>query len=438
MIALNRGRKLATCLVATATIGALAAQWASAQQRSGRAPATPPPAKTDQAGNSPRLQEVRVPANTNDPIALVNGEVITRQQLADECVARHGKEILETLIARRLINQEMRAKKIEVTAAEIDREIDNVAFKTAQVTREVWLRNLDKERGISPVQYARDIIYPTLALKKLADARGVQVTEQDLKDSFDANYGPRLRCRLIMCKNIHAATEIWEELRKNPGGFEKLAKDRSTDSSTRASGGMLPDPLARHAYPRTVSDAAFAQLVDGDPKDSNPAHKPKDGDITGPIQVDQDAWIIMKREEVLPGKSGASLKDPHVREVLIEQMRDVKLSEAVAELFNDLMAASSIDNKLTGHVKMAHEERHPDSLKAKDEKITLMNNVGETKPVTPTGGRSPANVRSSPTGASRPPAGVPTDAAGAADNLQNTVKTAPRTTPPPTTPPGNN
>ncbi len=179
----------------------------------------------------------------------------------------------------------MRAKKIEVTAAEIDQEIDQVAWKTAQVTREVWLRNLDKERGISPAQYARDIIYPALALKKLAEGR-VQVTEQDIKDAFEANFGPRLRCRMIMCNDIHTANEIWEELRKNPAGFEKLAKDRSIDSSTRASGGMLPEPLARHAYPRTVSDAAFSQLVDGDPKDSNPAHKPKDGDITGPIQVD--------------------------------------------------------------------------------------------------------------------------------------------------------
>jgi parvulin-like peptidyl-prolyl isomerase len=436
MIALNRGRKLATCLVASAAIGVLAAQWASAQQRpAGRATATPPPAKNGPVGDGPRLEEVRVPTNTNDPIALVNGEIITRQRLADECVAREGPKILETLIARVLIDQAMRAKKIEVTAAEIDHEIDNVAMKTAQVTREVWLRNLEKERGISPAVYARDIIYPTLALKKLAAGR-VQVTEQDIKDSFEANYGPRLRCRLIMCKNIHAATEIWEELRKNPGGFEKLAKDRSMDSSTRASGGMLPDPLARHAYPRSISDAAFTQLVDGDPRDKDPAHKPKDGDFTGPIEVEKDAWIIMKREELIPGRSGANLKDPHVREILTEQMRDVKLGEAVAELFNDLMAASSIDNKLTGHIKMAHEEQDPDFKKGLDEKVNRMSVPGETQPVTPTGGRSPANAKTSPgSSLSKPPAGVPADAAGAANNLQNTVKSAPR---PASPPPGNN
>jgi parvulin-like peptidyl-prolyl isomerase len=435
MIALDRGRKLVTCLVATAGVGASAA-WAVAQapqQRTGRSTASTPQSKADPLGEGPRLQEVRLPTNTNDPIALVNGEVITRSQLADECVARYGKEILDTLIARRLIDQALKAKKLEVTASEIEKEIDQVAWKTAQVTRDVWLRNLDKERGISPAQYARDIIYPALALKKLAKGR-VQVTEQDIKDSFEANYGPRLRCRLIMCNTIHKANEIWEELRKNPAGFEKMAKDRSLDSSTRANGGMLPDPLARHAYPRTVSDAAFSQLVDGDQKDSNPAHKPKDGDITGPIQVEKDAWIIMKREEVLPARS-ASLSDPNVRDILMSQMQDVKLNEAVAELFNELMAGSSIDNKLTGHVKMANEDQHPDFKKGLDEKINRMSSAGETPAITPTGGRSPARINSSSAGSSRPPAGVPAEAANAANNLSNTVKGATRTAPP--TPGGN-
>ena len=110
-----------------------------------------PPAKNDQVGDGPRLQEVRVPTNTNDPIALVNGEIITRQRLAGRGASpARGAEILETLIARVLIDQAMRAQKIEVTAAEIDQEIDNVAWKTAQVTREVWLRNLDKERVDQP------------------------------------------------------------------------------------------------------------------------------------------------------------------------------------------------------------------------------------------------------------------------------------------------
>lgn len=436
MITRNRGRMIAASLAASATLVAFASPPAFAQGRLGRATAAPA-ATTPQppAAEAPKFQEVRVPTNTNDPIAIVNGQVITRQRLADECVAREGAKILETLIARVLIEQALQAKKMEVTATEIDTEIDQVAWKTAQVTRDVWLRNLDKERGISPAQYARDIIYPAIALKKLAEGR-VQVTEKDLNEAFQANFGPRLRCRIIMCKNIHAANEIWNELRKNPGGFEKLAKDRSMDSSTRASGGLLPDPLARHAYPRNVSDKAFTQLVDGDLKDTNPDHKPKDGDFTGPIQVDADAWLIMRREEVLPGRSG-NLNDPNVRDMLTEQLKDVKLNDAVAALFKQLMDGSAIDNKLTGQTKLAHEEQEDGFRKGKDEKVKLMSDAGETQPVTPSGGRSTGPANTSPATAKRAPVGVPADAASAASRLQNTVKTAPRTATPTPGPGGN-
>ena len=117
-------------------------------------------------------------------------KTITRQQLADECVARKGKEILDTMIARRLIEQAMKAKKIDVTPADIDAEIEETAQRMAGVSRDVWLRTLDKERGISPVQYARDIVYPSIALKRLASPR-VQVTPQDLKDAMEANFGAK-------------------------------------------------------------------------------------------------------------------------------------------------------------------------------------------------------------------------------------------------------
>ncbi len=74
------------------------------------------------------------------------------------------------------------------------------------------------------------------------------------------------------------------------------------DPGSKSLGGLLGEPITRHAYPRTLSDAAFQQLVDGDPKDRDPSHKPKDGDITGPIQAGESAWVILRREELVPGE----------------------------------------------------------------------------------------------------------------------------------------
>jgi parvulin-like peptidyl-prolyl isomerase len=326
MIAKDRGRKAKALVVGLTLLGgATTGATAQAQQAAGRARVGAGAAKAAPAGgqaaestkvrlediNVPGLKETAVPVNPTDAIAVVNDQVITRQQLADECVARKGKEILETLINRQLIDQALKSKKLEVTAAEIDAEIDSVAGRFG-IGREAWLRSLDKERGISPLQYARDIIYPALALRKLSTGR-VQVTPEDLKKAFESQYGDKLRCRIIMVDKITKAQDIWEALRKNPAGFEKMAQEQSMDLSTRSLGGLLAEPITRHAHPENVADAAFAQLVDGDPNDKDPSHKPKNGDFTGPIQASESTWVILRREGVIEADARVSLKDEDVK-----------------------------------------------------------------------------------------------------------------------------
>ena len=363
-------------------------------------------AATDAAAQAPvatpALKLEAIPVNPTDPICFINNEVITRAQLANECVVRKGEEILDTLIARRLIDQALRGKKLEVTGAEVDQEIDNVAMRVAGLGREAWLRTLDKERGISPAQYARDIIYPALALRKLAAPR-VQVTALDLKNSFEAQYGEKLRCRMIMVDKLQTAKEIWEELRKNPGGFEKLAMERSMDSGSRSLGGLLAEPISRHAYPQNVSDASFSQLVDGDVKDKDPSHKPKNGDFTGPIQVAEATWILLRRDDITPAQA-VNPTDEKVRKQTYEMIYEVKLKEEMARYMVDLMAAASIDNKLTGKLKMANEGV------GQDKEVQLMghkpgSNPREAATAPPVASGNRPNLKN-PT-----PAGLPTEVA---------------------------
>jgi hypothetical protein len=73
--------------------------------------------------------------------------------------------------------------------------------------------------------------------------------------------------------NLDKAQDIWERLRKNPGGFEKIAQDESFNAGSRSLGGQLAEPITWHAYPRNVADAAFRQLVDGDPGDKDPTEE---------------------------------------------------------------------------------------------------------------------------------------------------------------------
>jgi parvulin-like peptidyl-prolyl isomerase len=420
MVAWTRGRMTQAMLFTLASVGTLGSSEAMAQgglfnrskpaKKAEPAPKDQAPPTAFSQSELPKLEMKAIPVNPTDAIATVNSQAISRQQLADECVARKGQEILETLIARTLIDQALRKEKKEVTAAEIDQEIENVAQNVAHVGREAWLRTLDKERGISPVQYARDIIYPALALRKLAAGK-VQVTADDMRNSFEAQYGEKIRCRLIMVDKLPTAQGIWEEIRKNPAGFEKIAQERSMDAGSRSLGGLLAEPITRHAYPQNVSDAAFRQLVDGDPQDKDPSHKPKDGDFTGPIQVAESTWIILKREGIIEAEKNANPKDERIRKNVYSMIYEVKLKEAMSETFVELMKAAAIDNKLTGHVKLANEELEPDHQVDGD--VQLMSNPGEIQNQPSAKPAAPATRAKLPT-----PAGLP-DTVKKADSLQS-------------------
>lgn len=347
---------LAVAANATAQLGRPAGKGTKPPASSATATtSTSAPESTQESKGQSRL--VRIPVNPNDPVAIVNNEVITRQQLSDECVARKGEEVLETMVSRKLIEQALRSKKMEITAAEIEAEIERVAMSMAGITKEQWLRTLAKERNIQPAQYARDIIYPALALRKLAEPL-VQVTNDDLKDAFESQFGEQIVYRMIMTRSVDHAKLLWEELKKNPGGFENLARNdpRSIDPATRSDGGKpMNGPLRRHSYPREVTDRIFAQLVDGDPEDKDPTHKPKDGDFTGPIQVTDETWILVKREGVIPSRE-YNASDPD----LIKQMRqaifDSKIQQHMEGLFADLMRSATVENKLTGSIKTANQD----------------------------------------------------------------------------------
>jgi parvulin-like peptidyl-prolyl isomerase len=380
MIAMDRGRKIGLTglvLAAGLVVGQALAQQDGQQRYQAPANSRGAAGRAGNTNNLPPLTPKMIPVNPSDPIAIVNDQAITRSQLADECVARKGKEILDLLINRTLIEQALRARKMEVTAADIDQDIESVAARFG-LSREQWLRTLDKERNISPIQYARDVIYPAIALRRLCAGR-VQVTPEELKKAFDAQFGDKVRCRMILLDKQSTAIEIWKQLRENPGAFENLAQKNSMDPSTASLGGLLAQPITRHSTPETLSDAVFHQLVDGDERDKDPSHKPKDGDFTGPIQVGELGWVLMRRESLIAADPKVDLKSESVRRQAYELMYDVKLKEAMNSTFQELMKAAAIENRLTGAVKLANEERDPTYGAAADEGVKLMSGDGGQK-----------------------------------------------------------
>ena len=141
---------------------------------------------------------------------MVNGQRITRQELADECLNRHGTEVLESLVNKHLIWQACQKQGITINSDDVEAEISRLAGKFG-LSAGRWLTLLRDERGITPEQYRREIIWPTLALRSLAE-RQIEVTPQELQQAFESEYGPRVKARADTVSSQQRA----EQLRHRP------------------------------------------------------------------------------------------------------------------------------------------------------------------------------------------------------------------------------
>ncbi|MFV0442390.1 MAG: peptidylprolyl isomerase [Planctomycetaceae bacterium] len=266
-------------------------------------------------------------ASTDDIVARVNGEPITQTMVAQECFERYGAEVLDNIVNRRIIEQECQRAGVQITTTEIEKEVLTIATKF-NIDQENWYAMLKAERGISRPQYHRDVIFPMLALKKLA-GQNISITDQDLQKAFVKHFGPRVECRMILVQgNVRQAGEIWQKAKANPAEFGHLAQEVSADPNTRPLGGVIP-PIQRYGGNDKIEEEAFRLKV---------------GDVSPVIDIGENRYVILKCEGHTKPVTN-NIED--VRAQLHEQLLEEKTQEAVAKVFEGIKTRSTVVNYLT-------------------------------------------------------------------------------------------
>jgi parvulin-like peptidyl-prolyl isomerase len=250
-------------------------------------------------------------------LAVVNGQQITRQTLADECLRRYGDEVLESMLNKAIILQACQARQITITEQDVEDEIQQIAAKFS-LSVENWLNLLQSERNVDPQQYRRDIVWPTLALRRLA-AKQIVVTDQEYKTAFESEYGPRVKARLIAVTSQQKADWLVATLRADPGQFAQLAKEHSEDRPTASAYGVIP-PIRMHVGDSNLERVAFSL---------------KEGEISPVVQVGNQ-YLILQCEKQIPRTYISSEQLPQIEQQLKEQIREHKMREASAEVFQTL------------------------------------------------------------------------------------------------------
>jgi parvulin-like peptidyl-prolyl isomerase len=279
--------------------------------------ATEQPAERQAAAEMPRHERPE-----HNVMAVVNGQDIRRDALATACVERFGEDVLEGLVNKRLILHHCRNRQIEVTEAELDAEIDRMA-KRFKIGREQWIDMLRRERGINMQQYKHDILWPTLALRKCA-ADKLVVTEEQLQQAHESQYGPAVKCRLIVVNDAKLAEEIRNQVVRQPKEFPRLAMQHSVDVNSASIGGLI-QPIRRHVGDPAIEREVFAMQPDA---------------ISSIIPVGGQ-FAILKCEGHEPARN---VPMDTVREELTEHISESKLRDAASELFTQFQESATIQN----------------------------------------------------------------------------------------------
>ncbi len=281
--------------------------------------------------NNPELK-----AQAPGVAATVNGQQLTMRQLAEECITRHGIEVLEGEINRVVLKQQLKTAGTTVGQEEINAEVARAAETYGFVTKDgqpdvqAWLNKVVEEDGATVELYVQDAVWPTVALKKLV-AQSVEVTQEDLKKGYEANYGAQVEVLVCVLGNQRRAQEVWEMADGNPTDkfFGDLAYQYSIEPTSKYNYGKVP-PIRRYS---------------GQPEIEKEAFRLKQGELSG-IVVLGDKYIIMRCAGRTEPDSPPSFED--VKQELFKDIQEKKLRIAMSERFEEIRESARIENVLAG------------------------------------------------------------------------------------------
>lgn len=217
----------------------------------------------------------------NQPVAIVNGSRITKQEFYDRLEQLGGKQVLTDLIARTLLTDAFAKSGLQLTEQEINAEIDKM--KKQAPSEAEWQAYL-KQEGMTEPEF-RDFVTFNLKVKKIAE-KGVTIDEAGLKKFFEENrdkFGKPETVVLseIVVNNKARADQIRKQLSDPKAVFSTLARQYSISTFTRDRGGKRPEEALATVQPEALRKAISGLQV---------------GQTSQPIKAD-DTWYIVKLEQ---------------------------------------------------------------------------------------------------------------------------------------------
>jgi hypothetical protein len=264
------------------------------------------------------------PAATSDyakrVVAYIYGtEPITREELGEYLIARMGADRLNNLVNRRIIDHVCRQQGIEVTNAEVEADFAET-IKGLNLSVKEFESKMLKPRHMTLFEFKEDAVKPRLLLTKMCRGRA-QATEEDLKNAYEAYYGEKMECRIIMWPDSEysRAMRAYPKIRDSEEEFDKAAASQSNPRLMVAQGRVEP-PFGRHTTGNEEFEKAAFRLQPGE---------------LSPVVKTPEGYVIIKCVKRHPPNTEITLDQ--VRDKLTKEIVDRKISQQeIPKIFAEL------------------------------------------------------------------------------------------------------
>jgi len=313
---------------------------------------------------------------------------VTRAELGEYLIARFGGERLEFLVNRKIVEIECYKQNIIVTDAEVEDRFqrDLRAFGT-HITEHDFVNSILRRFGKTLYEWKEDVIRPKLMMEKLVRPL-VVITDKDLHEGFEARYGPKVECRMIVVDakvGVKIAQEVHQRACK---GFKEFEAEAAAQfiPNLRESKGQVP-PIHKYFGDKRVEDIAF---------------KMNEGDVSTPLQMPDGTFVIMYCVKHLPADTKARFDEERMK--LSREIFDLHLAQKIPEKFAEMQKAANPRLGITrqeprGTLPSLQQPAYPASAPAPRTDITPL----VPGPVTAPTGYTPLSTSASPL---PPPSGV--------------------------------
>lgn len=260
-----------------------------------------------------------------DPtVAVVNGKKIKRSELYEAMYTEGGRETLEGLVLRQLIEQEAVKCGVTVSDEEIDAEIDGVIGDYFMGEKDQFDSFLEQQ-GYS-LKMIEDNARINLLARKIVEA-DLEISDETAREYFTKNQElydipEEVKARHVLVKTEEEALDVISRLEKGED-FAELAKELSEDPGSKDQGGDLGF-FPRGQMVEEFEEAAFAL---------------GDGERSEPVKSSHGYHII----ETLERKEGREVTYEEVAETVKEEIKEEKVPLLIQELIERLKEEAVID-----------------------------------------------------------------------------------------------